>query len=361
MESKFDLIDRFLAGETTSMESVQALSAIAADPSLEEYVVTQKRFLYEEQQQEAFGSFIPAKSMAADDGKNLCDFQCELFILGQEGIIVPEEILAEHSKKNYWLRNQGTPLYHVGRLLGSNELAERTNTNGFLVSRIYDAKWEDLIKLLDEHYVIAIINGDVLEPKELDNHKIVSLKDDANHAVVVLSVSTENDSITLFNPASGHQNNVYNIQKFKDAWAESKNYMVTVRARRFRQEYNPQPVDVSMISLEDGLGELTEMIAENAHDLWALQRMKEGWTYGKERDDKMKKNPDMVPYDQLPEPEKDYDRKMAIGTIKLVKRLGYRIVNIAGMYRCPDCGEIIEPSFNFCPSCGRQLTWEDFK
>ncbi len=361
MEVKYDLIDRFLAGETTSAESVQALSAIAADPSLEEYVVTQKRFLYEEQQQEAFGSFIPARSLAADDGKNLCDFQCELFILKQEGIIVPEEVLAEQSKKNYWLRNQGTPLYHVGRLLASDELAKMTGTNGFLVTRIYDAKWEDLIALLVGHYVIAVVNGDILEPKELNNHNIVSLKDDANHAVVVLSISTGNDTITLYNPANGQQKTEYSIQTFKDAWAESKNYMATVRVRRFRQEYNPQPVDVSMVSLEEGLGELTEMIAENAHDLWAIQRMKEGWTYGKERDDKMKKNPDMVPYDQLSEPEKDYDRKMAMGTLKLVKRLGYRIVNITGMYKCPDCDEIIEPSFNFCPSCGRQLTWEDFK
>lgn len=361
MEGKYDLIDRFLAGKTTNAESVQALSAIAADPGLEEYVVTQKRFLYEEQQQEAFGSFIPARNMAADDGNNLCDFQCELFILQQEGIVVPEEVLAEQSKKNYWLRNQGTPLYHVGRLLGSKELADNTNTNGFLVSRVYDANWNELVASVVGHYVIAVVNGEILEPKGLNNHKIVSLKDDANHAVVVLSVSTDNDTITLFNPVNGQKETVYGIQAFKDAWAESKNYMVSVRRRKFREEYIPQPIDVSMISLEADLEELTEMIAENAHDIWAIQRMEKGWTYGKERDDKMKKNPDMVPYDQLSEPEKDYDRKMAIGTLKLVKRLGYRIVNISGMYKCPDCGEIIEPGFNFCPSCGRQLTWEDFR
>jgi hypothetical protein len=36
--------------------------------------------------------------------------------------------------------------------------------------------------------------------------------------------------------------------------------------------------------------------------------------------------PDMVPYSQLPESEKQYDRVMADDTLKLLIALGYRIV-----------------------------------
>lgn len=358
MSKNIELIDKFLAGETTSEESVRALEAIAADPKLEAYVIAQSRYAYEEQQMEEFGSFIPASSMAADDGQNLCDFQCEMYILKKEGIILSDDELSEKSKKNYWLRNQGTPLYNVGRLLGSNELAEMTGTNGFLVSRVYQATWDTLASSLKENYVIAIVNGDVLEPKADEQQDIVNLKDDANHAVVVLSVSS--DKVKLFNPASNEEETEYDAQLFRDAWSESMNYMATVRAKRFKEEYNPQPIDVSMIPLDEDFLELTEMIAENAHDVWAENRMKQGWTYGP-RDDRKKQNPDLVPYDQLPESEKLYDREMAINTVKLVKRLGYRLINISNMYRCPECGEIIEPNYNFCPSCGRQLEWKDFR
>ena len=59
--------------------------------------------------------------------------------------------------------------------------------------------------------------------------------------------------------------------------------------------------------------------------------------------------------------EKEYDRLMAIHTIKLVKRLGYRLVNITSSYKGPACGDVIELDYNFCPNCGRKLSWEDFR
>ena len=91
-------------------------------------------------------------------------------------------------------------------------------------------------------------------------------------------------------------------------------------------EYEPHPIDVDSIPLDDELEELQEAIAENAHDVWAEARIKEGWTYGKERNDTEKKHPDLVPYTALPDSEKEYDRIMAFNTIKLVKKLGYDIV-----------------------------------
>jgi ryanodine receptor 2 len=89
--------------------------------------------------------------------------------------------------------------------------------------------------------------------------------------------------------------------------------------------YTPKPIDTAQIRLPEGITELIERLAENNHDIWAQQRTSEGWTYGPQRDDVAKKHPDLVPYDQLPESEKEYDRKMATGTIKAILALGYRI------------------------------------
>ena len=91
-------------------------------------------------------------------------------------------------------------------------------------------------------------------------------------------------------------------------------------------EYEPHPIDVDTIPLDGDLEELQEAIAENAHDVWAEARIKDGWTYGKERNDAQKHNPDLVPYTALSEGEKEYDRIMAFKTIKLVKKLGYDII-----------------------------------
>jgi hypothetical protein len=71
--------------------------------------------------------------------------------------------------------------------------------------------------------------------------------------------------------------------------------------------------------------ELTERLAENAHDIWAQQRLTEGWTYGPERNDKQKNHPCLIPYADLPDSEKQYDRNAALETLKAIVALGYRI------------------------------------
>lgn len=89
--------------------------------------------------------------------------------------------------------------------------------------------------------------------------------------------------------------------------------------------YNPKPIDISDVQLSPELLELTEAIAENVHNVYAKSRMDEGWIYGEKRDDDKKTNPTLIPYSLLPESEKDYDRNTALGTLKLIIKLGYRI------------------------------------
>lgn len=90
--------------------------------------------------------------------------------------------------------------------------------------------------------------------------------------------------------------------------------------------YKPTPIEASTISLPPELAALTERLAENAHDMWAEQRLTQGWSYGPRRDDERKQHPCLVPYDQLPDSEKEYDRLTALGTLKAILHLGYRIV-----------------------------------
>ncbi len=89
--------------------------------------------------------------------------------------------------------------------------------------------------------------------------------------------------------------------------------------------YTPHPINTDNVSLSDDLLELTEKIAENVHEVWALNRIKEGWTLGEKRDDKLKKTPCLVPYSELSETEKNYDRNTAMETLKLIISLGYNI------------------------------------
>lgn len=89
--------------------------------------------------------------------------------------------------------------------------------------------------------------------------------------------------------------------------------------------YQPKPIDTSQVALTASILELTERLAENAHDVWAQQRLADGWTYGPTRDDNAKKHPCLVPYAQLPNAEKEYDRRAALETLKAIIFLGYRI------------------------------------
>jgi hypothetical protein len=89
--------------------------------------------------------------------------------------------------------------------------------------------------------------------------------------------------------------------------------------------YTPKPIDTSKVVLSDDLLELTERLAENTHEIWARQRMTDGWTWGPQRDDKAKKHPGLVPYADLPESEKEYDRMTAMETLKVIVVLGYEV------------------------------------
>lgn len=91
------------------------------------------------------------------------------------------------------------------------------------------------------------------------------------------------------------------------------------------KQYIPEPIDTSDVELSPELVELTEKLARNVHDNWAKGRIAEGWTYGPERSDALKTTPVLIPYGDLTDSERAYDRQTAMETLKLIVKLGYAI------------------------------------
>ena len=92
-----------------------------------------------------------------------------------------------------------------------------------------------------------------------------------------------------------------------------------------KKPYIPAPVSLDDVMLPDALIRLTETIARNTHEVWSAKRLEEGWRYGKRRNDALKIHPNLVPYEQLSEADREYDRATALNAIKLLVKLGYSI------------------------------------
>lgn len=300
-----ELLAAFLDGNVNADEANQILYAIGTDKELTEIMSLSDAI--DSVTQNEKHRIIPMGALAAANPNNLCSFDCETFILQHLDYNIDHWSLLETAKANNWVREEGTPLHHVGRLL---------ELKGLHVDRKYDATLKDLEKALDNYKeVIAVLDRCVLD-------KSKDCKQPLFHAVYVTSV--EEDGAVMYLNLDTMLEEVVEKKEFLKAWKCSGNYMVS--ATKSLNGYNPQPINVEDISLDADLVDLTEAIAENAHDIWARARMDEGWTYGPVRDDARKQHPDLVPYAQLPDSEKEYDRLMAMNTLRLVRRLGYDII-----------------------------------
>lgn len=303
----------FLDGNLSAEDTLRVLEAAEQDKDLQEIIriagdvdedmVVRKTTVKE----------IPMTAMAARQKENyLCDIECEEFVLHQLGIEATHKTLLDEAYRNCWLKDKGMPLYNIGRLLEKNNLS---------ISRRYGSTLQDVERLIDNgNQLIAVVDNSLLEPHEIEEGSL-----QPNHAVAISSISTSKEEIILFNPYTEEDLTAYSIAAFVKAWEQSNNYLVVINTTD-KFVYEPYPISLDDVELSDDLTELREAIAENAHEIWAKARTDQGWTYGPERNDQKKETPDMVPYCNLPESEKLYDREMAMQTLKLVKKLGYEIV-----------------------------------
>lgn len=92
-----------------------------------------------------------------------------------------------------------------------------------------------------------------------------------------------------------------------------------------KNNYIPQPVNTNDVVLPEELIILSEQISKNVHEVWSKNRMEQGWTYGEQRNDEKRETPCLVPYEELSEEEKDYDRNTSQETLKLILKLGFKI------------------------------------
>ena len=306
-----ELLAAFLDGNTNAEDTMRVLKAAEQDMELREII----RIANEVDEDKVITlepRIIPMTAMAAKKKETyLCDIECEEFVLHQFGIEVTHKSLLDAAYKNCWLRDKGMPLYNIGRLLEKNNLS---------VSRRYNSTVEEIDRLLSAgNQLIAVVDDTLLGNAQS------SANQHPNHAVAISSISVETDEIILFNPNTDEELTAYAIDSFVSAWEQSNNYLVVINTTD-KFVYEPSPITLDDIELSEDLTELQEAIAENAHEIWAKNRCDQGWTYGPERNDKKKETPDMIPYCNLPESEKLYDREMAMQTLKLVKKLGFEIV-----------------------------------
>lgn len=364
-----EVLAAFLDGNATAQESKEIFVALAEDARLRELIHISQSVDVELGLISQDCEFLPMTAMAATcSEENYCCLECEKYILRRLDIEFNEDQLLQNAIQNGWQKEKGTALHNVGRHL---------ENKGLLVTRQYNASIEDIATALKENecVIVAVDGGELLGNRADEIIEDLVIGQIPDHTVVVLSLDERSNTITLFDPNSSNTEDTYPIEQFKDAWNDSKNYLVTITSSTMKT-YIPKPIDLSDVELTGDLNELREAIAENAHEIWAENRQAEGWTYGPQRDDKLKQTPDMVPYSQLPEGEKEYDREMAMQTIKLLKKLGYdlikreetelykvlkqRIQNSDEEFHCRRCGNVIYKHQVFCDKCGIELDmdWE---
>ena len=364
-----EVLAAFLDGNATAQESKKIFAALAEDARLRELMHISQSVDAELVLISQDCEFLPMTAMAATcNEENYCCLECEKYILRRLDIEFNEEQLLQNAIQNGWQKEKGTALHNVGRHL---------ENKGLLVTRQYNASIEDIATALKENecVIVAVDGGELLGNRADETIEDLVFGQIPDHTVVVLSLDERSNTITLFDPNSSNADDTYPIEQFKDAWNDSKNYLVTITSNSMKT-YTPKPIDLSDVELTEDLNELREAIAENAHEIWAENRQAEGWTYGPQRDDKLKQTPDMVPYSQLPEGEKEYDREMAMKTIKLLKKLGYdlikreetelykvlkqRIQSSDEEFHCRRCGNVIYKHQVFCDKCGLELDmdWE---
>ncbi|XP_061823096.1 ryanodine receptor 2 isoform X12 [Nerophis lumbriciformis] len=89
--------------------------------------------------------------------------------------------------------------------------------------------------------------------------------------------------------------------------------------------FTPMPVNTSQITLPPHLERIREKLAENIHELWVMNKIELGWTYGAVRDDNKRQHPCLVEFSKLPEQERSYNLQMSLETLKTLLALGCHV------------------------------------
>ena len=203
-----ELLAAYLEGNVDGQEVAQVLQAVRTDDELQQVLDIALQLEDAEEEQ-------PMLQMAAEGSRNLCDVQCEAFILQRCGISCTIDELLGIAKEHHWIRRAGTPLDCIGNLM---------EYKGLKVTRKYHATLEDVREaLVTGCGVIAAVDSDKLYPERPDE------EDATNHAVVVTDI--KEDVTTIYDPENTPETD-FPLPLFLSAWNESRNYMVYVEEGR---------------------------------------------------------------------------------------------------------------------------------
>eukprot|EP00076_Gallus_gallus_P039270 XP_025004808.1 ryanodine receptor 2 isoform X7 [Gallus gallus] len=89
--------------------------------------------------------------------------------------------------------------------------------------------------------------------------------------------------------------------------------------------YKPAPMDLSFIKLTPSQEAMVDKLAENAHNVWARDRIRQGWTYGIQQDVKNRRNPRLVPYALLDDRTKKSNKDSLREAVRTLLGYGYNL------------------------------------
>ena len=319
-----ELLALFIEGRTTIEESATILAAAMDDMSIRSLIeeaiedgiffkrdVSKNSSAISVCQTYALHSrHLPIMRLAASSETNDCVVKCEEYVLNQFAKESQYKRLSKEARQNNWLQKEGTPLHNIGRL---SELA------GLSVSRRFRGTLEDIQKELEGNCsVIVALNAARLNQS---SSKGTSLCD---HAVVVTEIDEENNIVELYDPQSLDTTVKCPTDAFLKAWKTSKNFFVSIVERGVRP-YTPHPEYVAHIKLPEDILPIADVLAENAHEIWAKGRQTEAEEKGEVAVKKLDDDPFMKPFNELTKQQRKADYSTAINTIKLLYKLGFSI------------------------------------
>ena len=194
-----ELLAAYLEGNVNEKEMTQVLQAAKTDAELQEALDIALKLDEEE---------LPLQ-MAAEGGRNLCEIQCEAYVLKRCGIDCSVDELLEVAKENHWIKRAGTPLQYMGNLL---------EYKGLKVNRKHESTIDDIREAIqNDGNVIVAVDSDKLYPERPDE------EDATNHAVVVTGLNAE--IVTIYDPGDYIETDI-KLSLFVNAWKESRYYLV---------------------------------------------------------------------------------------------------------------------------------------
>lgn len=218
-----ELIAAYMDGNATAAECRQVLEAITHDAQLRELLQVSLHVDAEMGLLLQHSNHLPIAVMAANCGESsLCCLECEKFILRQRGIQHDEQQLLDNAIRQGWLKENGTALHNVGRHL---------EQAGLIAVRQYESTIQDIISALQcgANVIVAVDGGELLGNIQLERIEDTYIGSLPDHTIVVIDCNLEQDCITIFDPNSPNSTDTYNLAQFADAWADSKNYLVTIK------------------------------------------------------------------------------------------------------------------------------------